>query len=603
MLNTLLALGLVAGVCLAVGGGEREARAAELPPGGTLLLTTADFRPFVTSGVARVEAVDGGRGGFDVDVSQVARALWDIGVSARVPQPMRRGDVLAIEMVASGRGRLSPEAFINVVFERAGQPFNKSIDTTVSVGSQKQTFIFAFRSDGDYDANGSQVSVRFGDTAQLLRIESLRLLNYRDTRRVEDFPRLGITYAGMEDDAPWRAEALARIDQLRKADLAVTVVDSTGRPIEGAEVKVEMTRHEYRFGTAVPAARILGTTPDDEIFRQTLLRLFNYATLENDLKWPEYLQNPERAHRAVAWLRERGFEVRGHNLIWPGWNPHYFMPASVRERFFELRQTDLAAARRFLREACEQRVLTATRALRGQIRDWDVINETYTNQDVMNELGREVMIDWFKLAREGDPDAVLYLNDFGILEGGGRDTRHIDHFYNDIKFILEGGGPIGGIGIQGHWGHTLTSPQKMVEILDRFAGFGLPIQITEFDINIDDEEVQAKFTRDALITIFAHPATDAFIKWGFWERSHWLPRGAMFRADWSKKPNALVWEEWVLGKWWTRETLRTSGDGTAAVRGFKGTYTISVATPDGRTATFEPIRLTTGGTQLRLTVP
>lgn len=603
-MSVLVLLGLMVTACgTTVSAAQPPDAQPSLPPGGDELLTTGDFRPFVNSGVAQVTPVDGGRGGFTADVTQVARSVWDVGVAARNPKPVRRGDVLGVEMTASGRGRLSPEAFINIVFERASSPFNKSLDVTVSVGAQPQRFVFPFVADGDYDALGTQVSVRFGDTQQVLTIHSLRVVNYRDTKRVADLPRSGISYVGMEDDAPWREEALARIERLRKADLAVRVVDRDGRPVPGADVRVEMTRHEYRFGTAVPASRILGDGPDNETFRQTLLRLFNYATLENDMKWPEYLRDPETAHRAVNWLREHGFEVRGHNLIWPAWNPQYLMPASVRERFFELRRSDVEAARAFLRQACEERVLTATRAFRGQIRDWDVINETYANHDVMDELGREVMIDWFRLAREGDPDAVLYLNDYGILEGGGRDIRHIDHFYNDIKFIKDGGGPIGGIGIQGHWGHALTAPVKMLEILDRFAAFGLPIQITEFDINIDDEVVQAKFTRDALITIFSHPSTDAFIKWGFWERSHWLPRGAMFRADWSKKPNALVWEEWVLGRWWTRESLRSDDAGSAAVRGFKGTYRVTATTPDGRTATVEGVKLSTGGATVELRLP
>lgn len=573
--------------------------AQPLPEGGALLLDATALRPFVNSGTATVEPVNGG---FVGRVTERGRAMWDIGISARTPVAVARDDVLGLEVVASGRGALSPEGYVNLVFELAGPPHTKSLDVTVSVAAERRRFVFGFKSLADFPPEGSQLSIRFGDVQQEIRIESVRLINYGKSKSLDDLPRTVLNYPGMEDDAPWRAEALARIEKLRKADLSVEVVDATGRPVPGAEVKVEMTRHEYRFGTAVPAARLLGTSTDDETFRQTLLRLFNYATLENDLKWPEYLREPERAHRAVAWLRERGLEVRGHTLIWPGWNPGYLVPASIRERFLEMKQTDVEAARKFLREACAERVLTATRALAGQIRDWDVINETYANHDIMDELGREIMVEWFKLARQGDPNAVLYLNDYGILEGGGRDQRHIDHFFNDAKFILDNGGPIGGIGIQGHWGSTLTSPVKMLEILDRFATLGLPIQITEFDINIDDEQAQALFTRDALITIFSHPSTDAFIKWGFWERSHWLPRSAMFRADWSKKPNAHVWEEWVLGRWWTRESLTTAADGTAAVRGFKGTYRLTVTTPDGRTTTLENVKLSEGGQRVRIEV-
>jgi GH35 family endo-1,4-beta-xylanase len=381
----------------------------------------------------------------------------------------------------------------------------------------------------------------------------------------------------------------------------VVVVDAAGRPVPDADVKVEMTRHLYRFGTAVAAPRLLEDTPDNLKLREVLKSHFNYVTIENHLKWTLWNRDQQTGMRAVEWLNRNGFEVRGHTLLWPGWNNDHTFPAEIVTEYRRMKATDPEAAKAYLRKVCAERVLSKTRLFAGKVRDWDVINETYANHDVMDELGREVMIEWFKLAREGDPNAVLYLNDYGILEGAGRDLRHINHFLNDVKFIKDGGAPIGGIGIQGHWGSTLTNPVRMLEILDDYAKVGLPIQITEFDINIADEETQALFTRDALITIFSHPSTDAFIKWGFWQNSHWLPNGAMFRSDWSKKPNALVWEEWVLGKWWTRESGKTDGAGTKALRGFMGDYAITVSA-GGKTQT-ATAKLGKGGAEVRVVLP
>ena len=41
-----------------------------------------------------------------------------------------------------------------------------------------------------------------------------------------------MTYAGQAADAPWRAAADARIEQYRKGDLAVTVIDAAGHPVK-----------------------------------------------------------------------------------------------------------------------------------------------------------------------------------------------------------------------------------------------------------------------------------------------------------------------------------------------------------------------------------
>ena len=138
-----------------------------------------------------------------------------------------------------------------------------------------------------------------------------------------------------------------------------------------------------------------------------------------------------------------------------------------------------------------------------------------------------------------------------------------------------------GLGIQGHLGQQLLPPAQVLEDLDLLATANLPIQISEFDINTPDEQLQADYTRDLLIACYSHPAVDGFFKWGFWEGQHWIPQAAMFRRDWSPKPNALVWREWVFGKWRTRIDSTTDTDGLVATRGHRGIYIVTVRHGDG----------------------
>lgn len=570
-----------------------------LPPGGTDLLAGQSFTTFVHAGTGTV--TPNPDGSFSAKVTQPAPRVWDIGFAAPTSAPIEKGDVLAFEFTATGKGALAPEAFLNAVVELNRAPHSKSLDITVSAGANPRRYVFPFTSIDSYPPGSAQLSIRFADAAQELQISNIRLVNYGKSLKLSDLPHTTLAYPGMEDNAPWRKEALARIEQIRKAPLSITVLDASGNPVPKATVKVEMTRHLFRFGTAVPAARLLEDSPDNLKFREILKSHFNYATLENDLKWSVYQNNPDRAARGVQWLRDNNFEVRGHNLIWPGWENDHNFPKNIVDEYRKRKSQDPAAAKAWLRQACADRVLSATQTFAGKIRDWDVVNETYSNHDVQDELGREVLIEWFKLARQGDPTATLYLNDYGILEGAGRDQKHIDFFFDELKTLKQAGAPLGGVGIQGHWGSTMTDPVVMLKILDRFATLGLPIQITEFDINISDEQTQALFTRDALITLFSHPATDAFILWGFWENSHWLPKGAMFRADWSPKPNAKVWQDWVLNKWWTRESLTTSPTGTASTRAFLGDYLITV-TANGKSQS-QPLTLPKPGTSLTLRLP
>jgi len=109
----------------------------------------------------------------------------------------------------------------------------------------------------------------------------------------------------------------------------LVVVDAAGRPVPGAEIRVEQTRHAFLFGCNIfkwqderGDARL---TAD---YRRRFAELLNYATLP--FYWPFYEPQPgrpqhERARRVAQWCREQGIAVKGHPLMWnfvdPGWLP------------------------------------------------------------------------------------------------------------------------------------------------------------------------------------------------------------------------------------------------------------------------------------------
>ena len=253
-----------------------------------------------------------------------------------------------------------------------------------------------------------------------------------------------------------------------------------------------------------------------------------------------------------------------------------------------------------LRQRINSHIENEVSALKGRVVDWDVVNEPYSNHDVMQVLGDNEMIAWFQLARRCDPNVRLYLNDYAILSASGLDTDHQDAFEKTLRFLKDGGAPITGLGLQSHFSGTPTPPERMLSILDRFAALGLDISITEHDINTEDEQLQADFTRDFLTTVFSHPAVVAVLTWGFWENSHWKPDAAYYRSNWSLRPAGQVWLNLVTKKWWTNETAETGADGRIRTRGFLGDYEItvthhgvstSVKTAVARTGTHVDIRL------------
>jgi endo-1,4-beta-xylanase len=506
---------------------------------------------------------------------------YDIQLSARITAPVAKGDVLlaAFFVRTIDSTDETGEARTTFIFEQASEPYTKSIMLPLSVGKEWQRIDYPFQAVDRYGPGQAQVNFQLGYAPQVIEIGGIAVLNYGKHVKLQDLPRTRFSYAGREAGAIWRAAALQRLEALRKADLVISVQDAQGRPVPGAAVEVRLRRHAFGFGSAVDATTLLSQTADGQQYRETVQRLFSKAVLENDLKWP-WWEDPARRARtlqAIDWLRGQGIAVRGHNLVWPGWRN---LPRSLH---------DLRADPEALRRRVYEHILDEAGALRGKIADWDVINEPYMNRDLMDILGDEVMVEWFQAARQADPESRLFLNEATAPGTGERQ----EHFERTIRFLLEHGAPLDGIGFQCHFGLTVTAPEQLLRSLDRFARFGLPIQVTEFDIDTTDEELQADYTRDFLIAMFSHPAIDAILLWGFWEGRHWRPNAALFRRDWTVKPNGQAWIDLVTRRWWTEAQGRTNQAGLYSTRGFLGEYEVTVTT--GTTSKTVTASLIAGG--------
>ncbi|MEM7625150.1 MAG: endo-1,4-beta-xylanase [Planctomycetota bacterium] len=511
---------------------------------------------------------------------------WDVQINHDNRQAVKEGDVLHVRFWARCVESMTGEGFADVKFELGREPWTQSLHHQISYTNRWTRFDFPFRAGQDFAVGEAKMSFQFGYDGQTVEIGGVSVMNYGPDADMAALPQTKLVYPGHAADAPWRAAAAQRIDELRKGDLHITVVDAQGRPVPGAEVRIEMTRHAFSFGSAV-VAKTLADPSFDPRYRETVATWFNEVVFENDLKWVNHgTGDPDDIAASLSWLAARDIGVRGHVLVWPGWE---WLPEDL---------PALASNPEELRRRVEQRVFDAAGKYRGQIKDWDVINEPYNNHDLMDILGKEVMIDWFKLAQQADPEAKRYINDWGILTGGGNDTNHQDNYHDWIDFLVENGAPIDGIGLQGHFGSALTPPDRLLEILDRFAGFGKRIKITELDIVMSDEALRADYMRDFMTVMFSHEAVDGVLMWGFWAGHHWKPEAAPFDHDWTLKPHGQAWKDLVLGEWWTQETTTTGAQGQAHLRGFAGNYCVTV-THNGQTVTAKP-SLTREGLTLKL---
>lgn len=497
---------------------------------------------------------------------------WSMGMLVKTQQPVAEGDVLLASFKLRSVESMTGQSVVNFVFQEGQPDWAKSAMVQVGAGTDWTQVHLPFAARGDYKAGQAMAGFHLSLADQTLEFADFEVLNFGSDYDINTLPNTDVAYEGRELDALWRAVAAERIEENRKADLVVKVVDAEGQPVSGAGVKVEMTRHAFPFGTAVAVSKILLDSPDGERYREELKKNFNAGVFESAMKWNNYgTGTPEQIAESLSWLTENDITMRGHVLMWPSWR-------WIDPEILPLKSDPVA-----FRQAIEDRVTGMVTTYKDTIHDWDVVNEAYSNNDVLKMYGDEIMVDWFKLAHEANPDAKLYINDNDMVTAGGRLTKHMEHYIQTIQDLLDAGAPLGGIGVQGHFAVTLTSPEKVWETLDRFAHFNLPMQVTEFDIKNDDPQLQADYMRDFLTAAFAHPSIEGFYMWGYWEGQHWRPEAALFNKDWTRRKHGKVWQDLVYNQWWTREAGQTGADGTLALRGFLGDYRVVVTGPDGKT--------------------
>ena len=442
----------------------------------------------------------------------------------------------------------------------------------------------------DFAPGEMGVTVHLGFFPQIIEFGGFVALNLGADVSKDDLPDNPVTYEGRDAAAPWRSEAQASIEQHRKADLTVAVRNRNGKAVKGASLQIKMREHAFHFGSFLDGP-VLENSSFARNYRDEFLKLFNAATTPfymGDGSWGWYGSEWTKTEyrNKAEWLKQMGFHAKGHVLIWPGWN--YMSP------FFK----DLADRPDDLHEALLDHLrLVVPIGRTAGLEQWDVVNEPYTNHDVMDILGDQVLVDWFELVHELHPEARLVLNETGVIVAGG-DDRVLDNLVRLIGLLKAADAPLGGIGVQGHFGSYLTAPVKVYHIIDRLWQSGTPVQVTEFDIDIDYLEAQADYTRDFLTVIFSHPGVDKFIMWGFQEDVQWRPRGAMIRRDWSCKPNYDAYTDLIFRHWWTEVCGATGADGTFSARGFLGRYTVS-AQYNGVTAARE-VELVPGGVRAEL---
>ena len=575
---------------------------APIPGGGeepTTWMGEADYSDFQLAGdekskaemtVVSLDTPAGTKKGFRFTVREECEDPIALMARAVTTKPLAAGDTLSAHffMRTVNSEAESGEGKVQFILENV-RTYDKSVQYPATAASEWKEFNIPFSSKSDYPPGAASVFFRLGYRRQTVEIAGFEVKDYGHSVTVASLPMTvpDLRYPGMEANARWRALADQRIDNIRKSPLIVEVAGPAGQPIAGAQVEVQQTRHAFWFGTAIGARTLLDSVsgPDTRL-SDAVQQNFNIVTFENDLKWPDWEHDRQSPVLAARWCQEHNIAVRGHNMIWPAWR---HLPGRLR---------DLQSQPGQLRQEVLHHVEDIGKSMSPYATMWDVVNEPFTNHDLMDVLGDGILTQCFRAAREAAPGAKLFINDYGIVTNNGMDHAHRTSYERTIERLLAEQAPLEGIGIQGHFGQEFTAPERILEILDRLAQFHLPLQMTEFSAQAEDREMDANLLRDVMTVFFSYPAANAFILWGFYDCKGFEHKATLYDASGQLTPAGKIYRELVFHRWWTHETLKTAADGKAQIQGFHGQYEVSVTCDglaDKRTVDLEP-----GGTTLKV---
>lgn len=453
----------------------------------------------------------------------------------------------------------------------------KNIWETVNITSEWETYYIVAEALDGYDYFG----IRPGGEVQTVEIKNFSLVNYPDYPASQVPKPEKIEYAReySSKDAQWRKEALERIEQHRKGDFKVVVKDKEGNVIPDAKVNFDMFESEFMFGTSVT---IDAKTTDK--YLQVLGEIFNSAVNNHYMKWAPYLLDPQKARDEINGAKKAGIKnIRGHVFVWEKRFGSDGKTNMTPEIFYNPDGT-IKLSKEELQQEVKNHILKLSDEFAGEITEWDVMNEIADNTDFRGTYGNELMKDWYDWARMVNPDVRLFYNE-GVTNMPTWEKRHQDYM-GYVKYLHDNNIDLDAIGMQSHmeW-QPLRSPESLYDECKSIHDMGFKTSVTEYTYAIEDDILQAEYSRDYFILTFSMPEMTGFTTWGFWDgRSH-KPNTPYFNKDWTLSPCGEQLIDLMYNKFWTHDAKATTNEkGEAAIRGFYGDYDVTVEA-NGKTKT------------------
>lgn len=246
---------------------------------------------------------------------------------------------------------------------------------------------------------------------------------------------------------------------------------TTVTPLKGA------FENAFRIGAALNVTQF----EERDTVGATLVKThFNSITPENVLKWGLVHPRPgvydfAAPDKYVEFGERNGMVVIGHTLVWHNQTPQWvFQDANGNP-----------VSRDTLLERLHDHIRTVVGRYRGRIKGWDVVNEAVDEDGSLRKtpwlqiIGEDYLVKAYEWAREADPQAELYYNDYSV-ENAPKRAGVIAL----IKRLQAQGIRVAAVGLQGHDRLDWPTVEQQDTTIAAFAALGVEVNITELDIDV-----------------------------------------------------------------------------------------------------------------------
>ena len=380
-------------------------------------------------------------------------------------------------------------------------------------------------------------------------------------------------------------------------------VDAQSNALKNVEIKLEQTRHEFLFGCNLFMLEQFPSAGLNKRYEDAFRSVFNLAIVP--FFWRDLEPEPGKLRFAkdsapiyrrpppdlcVEFCKQHNITPKGHLLIWHQWLPNWLPDNHDEVKRLMIKRFEEIAAR-----------------YGKDIKYWDVVDEALYRPPAV-PLPKDYVYTAMQEADRIFPrDAKL---DIGDAEPLWKDF-HLDSspYYLMIHNLILRNARLDAIGLsfqtqflQSQQYGVGLQPLEMFRLLDQYADFRRPIQLTQVTVpglpaGAEGEKNQAETVQNVYRLWFSHPNVEMINWWNLADgtaapkENKWLP--GLLREDLSPKPAFEVLQNLIRKEWWTTIQTNSGSNTSFKLQGFYGDYQLTVK-HGGRT--FEQkIHLTKGG--------